>query len=74
MKRADTYFDENTETYFVSYDGWLYGDEQDEEYSVIYSTKFSIGKFGEIEKYASDDNLDTIIKDLKKEYHDLKKQ
>lgn len=74
MKHVDTYFDENSDTYFVSYEGWYDGNDQDEEYAVIYSVKCTDGKYGEVNKYASDDDLDSITKDMKQEYPNLKKK
>lgn len=78
MGRLATYQSEKAGKYFVSYEGFVDykdedGDYTDEDYGVVYEAKLKDGKWSGISKFASDDTVSFIIKDLKKLHPDLKK-
>ena len=78
MSRLATYHSEKADKYFVSYEGFVdykddEGDYTDEDYGVVYEAKFKDGKWTGISKFASDDEVRYIIRDLKKLHEDLKK-
>lgn len=78
MSRLATYYSEEAKKYFISYEGFVDykdddGEYHDEEYGVVYEAACLDDKWSNIRKFASDDNVSFIIKDLKKLHPDLKK-